>query len=157
MKQIILLIGILMLSSCRYNKTFSNLKDLKISKENVEKISTEELTVENQKILRTYFSNLKDIIYEFKNNSKMQKYTHRKFSKFYKDSFCDNFIVSEQAYFQILKRCNVSGFYICSEEVRTYKGLLLSAKALLTEKEQDRLNSNQKCEKKLQDLGVVDE
>lgn len=157
MKQIILLLSILMLSSCRYNETFSNLKSLKVAKENVEKISTEELTAENQKTLRIYFSKLKDIAYEFKNNSKMQRYTHKKFTKFYNKSFCDEFIVSEQAYSEILKKCKVSGFYICSEEVRSYKNLLLSVKRLLIEKEIKTLTSNQRCRTKLSDLGVVNE
>ena len=49
----------------------------------------------------------------------MQKYVHKYFSKYYNDSFCEQFVISEEVYSEIMKKCSVSGFYICSEEVRS--------------------------------------
>ena len=52
MKYILFLSLVFILSSCKYGVTFSNLKNLEASKNDVELIATQELTTENQQILK---------------------------------------------------------------------------------------------------------
>ena len=54
MKYILFLSLVFILSSCKYGVTFSNLKNLETSRNDVELIATQELTTENQQILKKY-------------------------------------------------------------------------------------------------------
>ncbi len=157
MKYLLMLMSILILSSCKYSSTFSQLKNLKSSKDEVEVISTQELNSENQAKLRVYFSTIKDIAYEFMNNSKMQKYTHKKFTKYFEESICNDVLLGDSFYAEVMKKCTVNGFYICSEEVKSYKELLGSIKNLFNKKEIEHITRNSKCENKLKNLGVINE
>lgn len=157
MKYLLLLSTVFALSSCKYNSTFTQIKNLETSKNKVEEISSQDLNVENQKIIRAYFSTIKDLTYEFMNNSKMQRYTHKKFSKFFNESICEKIILDEGTYTELMTKCTVNGFYICSEEVKDYKSLLIRAKKLLNESELKMISSNNLCKSKLLDLGVINE
>lgn len=157
MKYLLMIISVMLLSSCKYGTTFSQLKNLNELKKEVEAASTEELTRENQLKLRAYFSSIKDIAYEFMNNSKMQKYTHKKFSKFFSDSICSDVVLDQATYIELMNKCTVNGFYICSEEVKSYKGILVSVKKLFNEKEIEMITANESCKSKLKNLGVINE
>lgn len=154
MKYLILIFSLISLSSCKYNITYGQFKNLATSKLDVERVSREELTEANQKVLREYFSNVKDVAYQYMSNKWMKKYVHNNFFRYYNDSFCSDLIVSEKSYQDIMKKCNVSGFYICSEEVRSYKEILLTIKKSLWTKEIDRINSDVTCREKLELLNL---
>ena len=157
MKLLILSIMLISLTSCKYGRTFSDVKNLEGKKISVENIQFEELTVENQKVLRDYFSSLKEVAYEFKNNEYIQNYTHRKFFKYFDGSLCDKVLLSQATYQTIMNKCNVSGFYICSEEVKYYSQILIEVKNLLTQTEVSTIRKDQSCESKLINLGVLNE
>ena len=63
---------LLSLTSCKYGRTFSDVKNLEEKKNSVENIQFEELDLSNQQVLRDYFSSLKEVAYEFKNNNYIQ-------------------------------------------------------------------------------------
>ena len=86
MKNILLMVSFVILSSCKYDGTFSRVKNLKEGKEKIEAIVNDELTSENQALLRDYFGQIKNVIYEIRNNSKIQKYVHKKFNNFFQNS-----------------------------------------------------------------------
>ena len=155
----IFLIPIIMLSfvSCKYGVTYGNLKDLKNKQASVELVSSEDLTIENQKLLRIYFSSIKDLIYEYKNNQRMRSYTYKKFFKYFSDDFCEEGVAGEDLYRKIMSKCTVNGFYICSDEVRYYKEMLLEAKKLFTEVEFNKILKSDVCKQKLNKLGVINE
>ncbi len=157
MKYILLLVFVLGFSSCRYQTTFSNLQDLKKSKEKVELISSQDLNTENQEILRNYFSQIKSITYEYLNDSKMQQYTHRKFARYFQESLCNEILLDIKTLNEINSKCNVNSFYICSEEVRSYVSILKKAKTLLSEYETERVEASKSCKDKLIGLGVINE
>lgn len=157
MKNIFLISIFFLLASCRYDGTFLRLKDLKDQKIKVEEISDAELTTENQKIIRDYFGRIKDVVYEVKNSSNIQNYTHRKFFKFFQNSFCTDFVLDNDHYSKLMAKCKVSGFYICSEEVRSYEELLKTAKSILTVVEFNEILENEKCANTLNELGVTNE
>lgn len=157
MKYLLILSSVFILSSCKYGTTFSKLKNLNNSKSEVELVSSQDLTVENQKKLRAYFSTIKDIAYEFINNSKMQKYTHKKFSRFFDEAICNDVLLDESFYSEVMKKCTVNGFYICSEEVKSYKELLVSIKKVFNENELKKITANTACKEKLSNLGVLNE
>lgn len=157
MKYIFILLSVLILSSCKYNSTFSELKSLKESKAKVEAIAADNLTAKNQLILRTYFSSLKNLAYDFLSNSRMQQYTHKKFFNYFDDSLCEETLLDEKFYSQILKKCTANGFYVCSDEVRAYKKILSSVKNLFNENELKKMTSSDSCKTKLLSLGVLSE
>ena len=157
MNYIMILLSVLILSSCKYNVTFSKLNSLEDSKNRVEKVASENITAENQVILKKYFSTIKNITYEFLSNTKMQEYTHKKFSKYFNENKCNNILLSAKVYKDILNKCTVNGFYICSDEVRAYQKVLISAKGLLRKNELKNILDNQSCKEKLVNLGVINE
>ena len=153
----IILMGLILLSitSCKYGVTFSKLKNLSEDKVKVEQIYTQELSAENHKVLRGYFSGIKELVYEYKNNTRIQSYTHKKFNKYFSDSFCEDSLVSKEVYSELMRKCNVSRFYICSEEVKHYVAMLVEAKKLFTPSELTKVTTNNTCQTKLSDLGVL--
>ena len=157
MKNILLMVSFVILSSCKYDGTFSRVKNLKEGKEKIEAIVNDELTSENQALLRDYFGQIKNVIYEIRNNSKIQKYVHKKFNNFFQNSICNEIILDEDSYQTIMGKCQVSGFYICSEEVREYKALLAVSKEILSESELSKVIEEEKCKGKLTNLGVINE
>jgi hypothetical protein len=157
MKCLLMIISVMLLSSCKYGTTFSKLNTLNDLKSEVETVSSQDLTRENQLKLRAYFSSIKDIAYEFMNNSKMQKYTHKKFTKFFNESICSDIVLDQATYVELMNKCTVNGFYICSEEVKSYKGILVSLKKLFNEKEIEMITANESCKSKLKNLGVINE
>ena len=157
MKKILFIISFIILSSCRYDGTFSRVKNLKEGKEKVEAIVYDELTSENQALLRDYFGQIKNVIYEIKNNSKIPKYVHKKFNKYFNNTICNEILLDEVSYETIMEKCQVSGFYICSEEVREYKALLAVSKEILSESELSKVIEEEKCKEKLTNLGVINE
>lgn len=157
MKILLLSMMLLSLTSCKYGRTFSDVKNLEEKKNSVENIQFEELDLSNQQVLRDYFSSLKEVAYEFKNNNYIQNYTHRKFFKYFDSSLCDKILLSQATYQRIMNKCNVSGFYICSEEVKYYSQILIEIKNLLTQTEISNIRKDQRCESKLQNLGVLNE
>lgn len=157
MKYLFLVAVILSLASCKYGRTFSDVKNLEGKRISVENIQFEDLNIENQKVLRDYFSSLKEVAYEFKNSSYIQNYTHRKFFKYFDSSLCDRILLSQKTYQTIMKKCNVSGFYICSEEVKYYTEILVEIKNLLTTTEVSNIRKDLGCESKLSNLGVLNE
>ena len=56
-----------------------------------------------------------------------------------------------------MNKCSVSGFYICSEEARSYVDLLKSAKSLLATNNIDMILKDESCKKTLKNLGVINE
>ena len=154
MRLILIMSLMLILSSCRYGVTFSNFKVIGEHKQNLELVYDQELTTENQKILKEYFKGIKDFLYEFKTNVNYQNYTHRKFFRYFNDSYCEDIVISKQMYETIMNKCNVRGFYICAEEVRYYTEMLKEAKKLLTELEITKINDNNNCQRKLRALGI---
>lgn len=155
----LIIMSLLLLStvSCKYGVTYGNMKELGNKKTEVEKISGQDLTTENQKVIREYFSTIKNLVYEFKNSSRMQTYTHKKFFNYYKNEFCEDGILGVDIYNEIMKKCTVSGFYICSDEVKFYKQMLLEAKKLLTVREKEKILENESCKEKLLNLEVINE
>jgi hypothetical protein len=156
-KYIIVLFAALLLSSCRYSSTYSELKDLKTSKTKLELIPNQDLNEENQIALRTYFSGIKNVVYAFVSDTRMQEYTHRKFYKYFNESLCEDLLVSESIYKKLINKCTVNGFYICSDEVRAYKKILTSVKVLFSKKELMSITENKNCKDKLLNLGVLSE
>jgi hypothetical protein len=148
---------LLTITSCKYGVTFSKLKNISDNKSKVEAIYTEDLTSNNQEILRDYFVSIKDLVYEFKKNDSMQNYTNSKFSKFYRSSFCNDGLISSAIYIEIMSKCNVSGFYICSEEVKFYTEMINEASKLLRKSSLSEMFSDVSCKIKLTNLGVVNE
>ena len=157
MRTILLMIVALVLTSCKYGVTFNEIKSLKKLKEEVEIASSEDLTQENQVKLRNYFSKIKDISYSFINNSSMQSYSQKKFLKFFNENLCDEILLDEVRYSEVMKKCSVNGFYICSEEVKSYSSILKSVKKKLTEFQMGKIVSNKQCKAKLLNLGVIHE
>lgn len=157
MKKILLIVSFVTLSSCKYDGTFSRVKNLKESKEKVEATVNDELTSENQALLRNYFGQIKNVIYEIKNSSKIQSYVHKKFSRFFQNSICDEILLDDDSYQKIMGKCQVSGFYICSEEVREYEALLTVSKEIFSESELSKIIEEKKCKEKLTNLGVINE
>ena len=157
MKILLLSMMLLSLTSCKYGRTYSDVKNLEGKKNSVENIQFEELDLSNQQVLRDYFSSLKEVAYEFKNNSYIQNYTHRKFFKYFDSTLCNKILLSQATYQTIMNKCNVSGFYICSEEVKYYSQILIEVKNLLTQTEISYIRKDQSCESKLQNLGVLNE
>lgn len=157
MKAILLMMATLILTSCKYGVTFNEIKSLKELKEEVEIASSEDLTQENQVKLRNYFSKIKDISYSFINNSSMQSYSQKKFLKFFNENLCDEILLDEVRYSEIMRKCSVNGFYICSEEVKSYSSMLKSVKKKLTEFQMGKIVSNKQCKAKLLNLGVIHE
>ena len=157
MNKILLMASFVILSSCKYDGTFSRVKNLKESKEKVEAIVYDELTSENQALLRDYFGQIKNVVYEIKNNSKIQKYVHKKFNNFFQNTICNEILLDEVSYQSIMEKCQVSGFYICSEEVREYKALLTVSKEILSDSEFNKIIEEEKCKEKLTNLGVINE
>ena len=157
MKILLLSMMLLSLTSCKYGRTFSDVKNLEEKKNSVENIQFEELDLSNQEVLRDYFSSLKEVAYEFKNNSYIQNYTHRKFFKYFDSTLCNKILLSQATYQTIMNKCNVSGFYICSEEVKYYSQILIEVKNLLTQTEISNIRKDQSCESKLLNLGVLNE
>ncbi|MCT4641210.1 MAG: hypothetical protein N4A33_02865 [Bacteriovoracaceae bacterium] len=157
MKNIILISSVLFLSSCKYGDTFNQIKSLKGLKQKVEVVSSQELTEDNQLKLKEYFSKIKDISYSYLNNPKMQRYTQRKFLRFFDENLCDEVLLDEVKYSKIMKKCTVSGFYICSEELKSYSAMLNRLKKSLTKSQLEKIVSNEQCKTKLSDLGVINE
>lgn len=157
MKLLILSMMLLSFTSCKYGRTFSDVKNLEGKRISVENVQFEDLDVENQKVLRDYFSSLKEVAYEFKNSKYIQRYTHRKFFKYFDKSLCNKVLLSQETYKRLMNKCNVSGFYICSEEVKYYVQILTEMKSLLTDVEISNIRSDSMCESKLLELGVLNE
>lgn len=157
MRLLTMILMITLVSSCRYDEVFSNFKSLKELKLNVEKISSEELTTENQLIIKNYFSKINDIIYEVKNSSRIQKYMHSKFDRFFENSFCKQYTLTQDIYSSLMSKCTVNGFYICAEEVRNYKNLLLISKTLFIDEEFRKITSDEVCKITLTELGVIND
>lgn len=157
MKLLILSIMLISLTSCKYERTFSDVKNLEEKRISVEQIQFEDLNVDNQKVLRNYFSSLKEVAYEFKNSKRIQKYTHRKFFKYFDITLCNKILLPQKTYKRLMSKCNVSGFYICSEEVKYYTQILSEMKSLLTEVEISNIRKDSICESKLLELGVLNE
>jgi hypothetical protein len=155
----LIIMSLLLLStvSCKYGVTYGILKDLGNKKAEVEKISSQDLTTANQKIIRAYFSSIKNLVYEFKNNSRIQSYTHKKFFNYYKNELCENGVLGEDVYSEIMKKCTVSGFYICTDEVKFYNQMLLEVRKLLTKREMAKILENESCKEKLLNLEVINE
>ena len=145
------------LTSCKYSDSFEQLSQLQSKKEVVEELYSEDLTEENQKLIKDYFSSIKVLVYEFKNNSKMKKYFHKKFDKFFNSQLCSSTVLDETIYESLMKKCSASGFFICAEEVRDYRDLLNSVKQLLSKKELESITSDEICKNKLVKLGVINE
>lgn len=156
-KLLISLLLMLSVVSCKYGTTYESLKNISRLKVEVENVSGQDLTTENQKVIRTYFSNIKNLVYEFKNNSRMQSYTHKKFFNYYKNEFCDDGILGVDVYREIMKKCTVSGFYICSDEVKFLKEMLSEFKTFLTKSEISKILENESCKQKLLNLEVINE
>ncbi len=154
MKILIFFLVTLSLTSCRYEASFDALKSLESKKDKVEQIYTEELSEESQVVLRDYFRSIKNLTYRVNNNSKMKKYIHKKFSKFFSSDVCEKVILGESYYSSILKKCSVNGFFICSEEVRHYKKILEAGKSLFLSSELKQIKASKKCQQKLIKLGV---
>jgi hypothetical protein len=157
MKFLVLILVLTLVSSCRYDEVFSNLHSLKELKLDVEKISSEELTTENQIIVKNYFSKINDIAYEVKNSSRIQKYIHSKFDRFFQSSFCTDYTLDQTHYSSLMSKCTVNGFYICAEEVRNYKNLLSISKSLFTDEEFNKISSDEKCNLTLKELGLIND
>ena len=143
-----------LLSSCRYGVTYNELKETKQLKLDVISSLEQDLTTENQIILKKYFERIKNIVFELDNNSKMQNYLHKYFNSYYDEAFCEDFLLSNKNYMKTINKCTKNGFYICSEEVKYYKELLTAAKKLLLKSELDRLVLSHSCKDKLLGLGI---
>lgn len=157
MKILIITIILISITSCKYSSTYVKLQNLSDKKIEIEAISSESLSTENHRTLREYFSTIKDLSYSFKINSKMRRYSQKKFTKYFNKDFCQNGLVSAHAYNQILNKCNVSGFYICSEEVKYYSLMLNQVRELLTSFQLNKILEDEQCETKLKELGVISE
>lgn len=144
----------LSLTSCKYKASFNALNGLESKKNKIEQVYDEELTEESQEVLRDYFRSIKNLVYRVNNNSKMKKYMHKKFSKFFKSNICEKVILDESHYSSIVKKCSVNGFFICSEEVRHYKKMLEAGISLFRPNELQQIKGSQKCQQKLKKLGV---
>ncbi len=154
MKILIQIFIVLTLVSCRYNGDYSKLLSLKDDKIEVESILDEELNPENQLKLKNYFNKISELIYVLKNNSKLSKYFHRNFFKYYKTSLCEQVVLSKSSYKSVLDKCTVNQFYICAEEVRHYKELLKELKKSFTENELNTLKEEESCKELLEGLEV---
>jgi len=157
MKILIIILITLTFSSCRYGVTYSGLSELKEKKEKVETTLNSDLNIESQKILRDYFKGVKEVVYDLSSNSSMQSYMHRKFFRYFSQQMCADSVLSKKQYDTIMSKCNVSGFYICSEEVRSYSAILRTAASYLTGSELSALKKDESCKKNLLALGAINE
>lgn len=145
------------ISSCRYGVSYSELLDLEKKKEAVIEIAEKDLTLSNQRILKDYFNSIKELVYDLKNDTGMRNYFHRKYFRYFRPEMCEKLILPNSEYIEVLNKCNVSGFYICSEEVKYYKEMLLEVKKLYTDMEIQSLEREKKCWNLIKELGVINE
>jgi hypothetical protein len=152
----IFLLNLVLLYSCKYSVTFNKFKELADDKIKVESIESQ-LNQNNHLILKKYFSQIKNTVLEVQRSTRMQKYIHKYFNSYYDEKFCDEVLLDDVKYMEILKKCYINGFYICAEEVKYYKQILIVVKKLLTEKELGKIRENKICYSKLVKLGVFSE
>lgn len=102
-------------------------------------------------------STVKDLVYGFSNSEKMKKYVHKKFSKYFKSEICEKVVLEKTYYSSIMKKCNVNGFFICSEEIRHYEKIIKIAASLFQSQELQKITNNKGCQQRLTELGVINE
>lgn len=154
MKSLLPMVIFMSLVSCRYDEEYSTLSDLKDSKDEVQKVVTHEMNDESQLKLKNYFAKIAELTYALENNSKLERYFHRKFKSYFDASICPSVILSNDVYLQISQKCIANNFYICAEEVRHYKNFLKTIKNNLTNDELDQIMEDEKCKKLLIDLEI---
>ncbi len=156
-KNILFIVLSLLLVSCKYEESFKQLSELEAKKILVEEVLAVDLTEDGQLKIKDYFSTIKVLAYEIKDNKKMSKYLHRKFSEYYKQDFCSKSILDSEIHRLLVEKCTVSGFYICSEEMKAYKDILKSVKSVFSSEELEIIIKDQNCREKLINLGVLNE
>lgn len=154
MKAIILILLSLFLSSCRYAQDLNNVKSLENAKSSLINIQNENLSFENQKILRDYFGKSSVLISNLSNDSRYLNYFHKKFFNYYEDNLCENVFISKELYGSFEKKCIVNGFYICPEVFRDFKEKLVGFYQVLTELEKKNLKKEEACLKLINEWGL---
>ncbi|MEX0799178.1 MAG: hypothetical protein WD025_07020 [Bacteriovoracaceae bacterium] len=157
MKNIILSIFCLTIAGCRYQTELEKVYSLEGDKTYIESGVNGPLTVEEQNAIKKYFSGIKELGYRLKTDNRFNNYFHKKYFVYYQTGTCSNVILPKVAYEKVLERCEVNGFFICSEEARDYIQMLKSIEAELTDLERRSLEDEAGCGDALRELGVINE
>lgn len=157
MKCLMLLLISVTLFSCKYDGLYLQIPQLENKKDTVLSIYNNELNNENQLIIKNYFSSIKTLTYTISSDSKIQKYFHKKFNKYFNAKTCNNSLINNNVFQIILQKCYVNNFYICAEEVKFYKNILISLRKILSKEELALITKDEPCNNKLLSLGVIGE
>ena len=157
MNKIFLLIGLVLLSSCRYGISYSELTGLEEAKNQVVQIQSQNLSEEDHEALKTYFGSVKNLAFELKQDIGMRNYFHRKFFSYFRPDSCEKLLLSQETYQSIMSKCEVNDFFVCSEDVKYYQEILFEVKKYLTELEITNLKKDPECLGLMSKLGVVNE
>jgi hypothetical protein len=141
------------LTSCKDEKSYESYLNLSEKKRKILDISNN-YGFEEQKLIGSYFETLKEIAFQIKYSKKVQKYINKKFNKYFNSKDCDEIFFGKKEYLSILDKCNVNGFYLCTEEAKYYVKILKEVKQVLKTDKVNKILSDNNCASKMKDLGV---
>lgn len=154
MNKLIYILLALFLTSCRYADELNSLTGLEVKKAKLTEIQNENLSYENQKILRDYFVTSTRLISGLENDSRFSNYFHKKFFSYYKSDYCEKTLISKELYSHLKEKCTVSGFYICPDEFKNFEKLLSGFYSKLTELEKKEFSREVSCQKLMSEWGL---
>ena len=154
MKILLSLLVLCFFTSCRYGTSYSEFLSLEDAKNNVELIRSKDLSQKDHEAIKEYFGKVKELAYDFKQDSYMRNYFHNKFFRYFKTDLCSKVLLSKRSHDILMNKCEVNGFFVCSEEVKYYRQILQSIKSDFTALELENFKKDRACSSTLSDLGV---
>src|SRR5690606_6328191 len=116
MKILLSFLVLCFLSSCKYGVSYSEFLSLEEAKENVEQVKSRNLSQKDHEVIKKYFGKVKELAYDFKQDSYMRSYFHRNFFRYFKNDLCSKVLLSKSKYDFLVSKCEVGDFFVCSEE-----------------------------------------
>jgi len=148
---------LMIFTGCRYQSQFDTLKSLAADREYLETNANTPLDNDKQVVIERYFSNIKELSHKLVNDRRFSNNFHKRFFRYFTLDMCDDFVLDVKNWKQILNTCEVSGFYLCAEELKHYQDILKLVPSYLTKLEITNLKKEAQCKDKLVGLGVFDE
>jgi hypothetical protein len=145
-----------MISSCKYSTELNELTKIEKTKNEIVSLGDFELTNDNQIILKNYFELIKEISYKFQSDERMQRYFHKRFNRYFKAQYCSSSLLEKDLYDRIIKKCTVDNFFVCSDDLRHFSGILKKMMGELTTQETAQLIVDEKCKSILINYGLID-